>query len=141
MNRRYRRSLLLAMLAVLVAGCGVFYDASAHIRTSRMAHTLKAGETTLEVHKDWGEPDLRTTVDSNSEIWSYVSIPNSNDAAAILLYTSTKPGDTDKFLDLKFADNKLVSWTAAEHTMPAKKGSGFNYGFGGVGGSSPVSHY
>ena len=129
------------MLAFLISGCGVFYNASAHVRTARMEHTLKAGESTLEVHEAWGEPDLRTTVDQNSEIWSYVSNPNSNDAAATLLYTSTKPGDKDKFLDLKFADNKLVSWVTTEHTMPAKKGAGFTYGFGGGGGSSPVSHY
>jgi hypothetical protein len=106
-----------------------------------MADSLKAGESTLAVHQDWGEPDLRSSVDQQTEIWSYVSRPNSNDVAATLFYTSTKPGDTDKFLDLKFVDNKLVSWNTAEHTMPAKKGVGFSYGFGPVGGSSSVSHY
>ena len=128
------------LLAISGAGCGVLYDASAKVRTTRMEHTLKAGETTLQVHQDWGEPDMRTTIDGNSEVWSYVSIPNSNDAAATLLYTSTKPGDKDHFLDLKFADNKLVSWNSAEHTMPAKKGAGISYGFGN-GGSSPVIRY
>ena len=107
-----------------------------------MAATLKAGEDTVQVHSDWGEPDLRTTVDQNTDLWSYVSTPNSNDVAATLLYTSTKPGDKDKFLDLKFVDNKLVSWATVEHTMPAKKGTGFNYGFGASGGEgTPVSHY
>lgn len=125
----------------LVSACGVVYDASAKVHTVRMAHDLKAGESTLEVHHDWGEPDLRSNVDAQTEVWSYVSTPNSNDVAAALLYTSTKPGDTDKFLDLKFVDGKLVSWNTMEHTMPAKRGAGFNYGLGPTGASGPVSHY
>jgi hypothetical protein len=124
-----------------VNGCGVVYDASAKVRSARMAHDLKAGQTTLEVHKDWGEPDLRTNVDAQTQVWSYVATPNSNDIAATLLYTSTKPGDTDKFLDLKFVDNKLVSWNTVEHVMPAKRGAGFSYGLGPSGASGPVSHY
>jgi hypothetical protein len=106
-----------------------------------MAATLKAGESTIQVHSDWGEPDMRTQLDQNSEVWSYVSTPNSNDVAATLLYTSTKPGDTDKFLDLKFTDNQLVSWETVVHTMPAKKGTGFSYGVGGGAAGAPVSHY
>jgi hypothetical protein len=106
-----------------------------------MQHALTAGETTLKVHEDWGEPDLRSAIDGNSEVWSYVALPNSNDIAASLLYTSTKPGDTDKFLDLKFVDGKLVSWNTVEHTMPAKKGTGFSYGLGASGGNGPVTHY
>jgi len=130
------------LAVVLVAGCGVVYDAGSKAKAARMAATLKAGESTVQVHSDWGEPDMRTALEQNAELWSYVSTPNSNDVAAILLYTSTKPGDTDKFLDLKFVDGKLVSWTTAEHTMPAKKGAGFNYGVGtGGGAGTPVSHY
>jgi len=130
-----------ALSGFLTSACGVVYDASAKVHASRMAHDLKAGESTLQVHQDWGEPDLRTNVDPQTEVWSYVATPNSNDIAAALLYTSTKPGDTDKFLDLKFVEGKLVSWNTVEHTMPAKRGTGFNYGLGPSGGSGPVSHY
>ncbi len=126
---------------IVSGGCGLFYGAGSELRTARMAHGLKAGETTLEVHNDWGEPDLRSDRDGQSEVWSYVARPNSNDVAATLLYTSTKPGDTDKFLDLKFIEGKLVSWNTVEHTMPPKKGTGFSYGLGASGGSGPVSHY
>lgn len=125
----------------MTAGCGLIYDAGAKVHTSRMESSLKTGETPLEVHGKWGEPDLRSQIDQQTQIWSYVSSPNTNDVVAQTLYTSTKPGDTDNFLDLKFVDNKLVSWKTAEHTMPAKKGAGFSYGFGGGGGLSPISHY
>jgi hypothetical protein len=124
-----------------ISGCGVVYDASAKVRSTRMAHDLKTGETSLQVHQEWGEPDMRTGIDAQTELWSYVSIPNSNDVAATLLYTSTKPGDTDKFLDLKFVDDKLVSWNTVEHMMPAKRGAGFSYGLGPSGAAGPVSHY
>jgi hypothetical protein len=131
-----------ALAVVLVAGCGVVYDAGSKAKAARMAATLKPGESTVQVHSDWGEPDMRTLLEQNSELWSYVSTPNSNDVAASLLYTSTKPGDTDKFLDLKFVNNKLVSWAMVEHTMPAKKGAGFNYGVGtGGAAGTPLSHY
>jgi hypothetical protein len=126
---------------LIISGCGVVYDTSAHLRTSRIAHSLKEGETSLQVHQKWGEPDLRTQVNPASEVWSYVETPNSNDAAAMLLYTSTKPGDTGKFLDLKFEDGKLVSWNTAEHTVPAKKGAGFSYGLGPGGAASSITHY
>jgi hypothetical protein len=130
-----------AVLGILANACGVFYGAGSELRTTRMQHALTAGETTLKVHEDWGEPDLRSAIDGNTEVWSYVALPNSNDIAASLLYTSTKPGDTDKFLDLKFVDGKLVSWNTVEHTMPAKKGTGFSYGLGASGGNGPVTHY
>ncbi len=131
-----------ALLAGLIfSGCGIIYDASAKLHANRIAASLKPGETTLEVHRQWGEPDLRTSVDQRTDIWSYVSTPNSNDVVAEALYTSTKPGDADKFLDLKFVEGKLVSWKTAEHVMPAKRGAGFSYGFGGGGGNSPISHY
>ena len=64
-----------------------------------------------------------------------------NDIAATVIYTSTKSGDEGKFLDLKFSDGKLVSWAENEHTMPAKQGAGFSYGFGPGGAVSPVQHY
>ena len=63
------------------------------------------------------------------------------DIAATIFYTSTKSGDEGKFLDLKFLDGKLVSWAENEHTMPAKQGAGFSYGFGPGGAVSPVQHY
>jgi outer membrane protein assembly factor BamE (lipoprotein component of BamABCDE complex) len=141
MIKRGGQGLGALLLSVIIGGCGVVYDTSAHLRTSRIAHSLKVGESKLQVHDKWGEPDLRTQEAGDSEVWSYVSTPNSNDAAAMLLYTSTKPGDSGKFLDLKFVDGKLVSWGTAEHTMPAKKGAGFSYGLGPTGGASPITHY
>ena len=131
---------VLCALAML-AGCGLVYDAGARVRTDRMMRQLKPGESTLQVHRDWGEPDLRKDINPQIEMWSYAAHPNSNDLTATLLYTSTKPGDKGKFLDLKFIDGKLVSWNEAEHTMPSKQGAGFSYGVGPAGGSSSVSHY
>jgi hypothetical protein len=127
--------------AFVLGGCGLVYQAGARVKTSRMADQLKAGETSLQVHNKWGEPDLRKNVGENSEVWSYARRANSNDITATLLYTSTKAGDEGKFLDLTFVGGKLVSWAEAEHTMPAKQGSGFTYGFGPGGAISPISHY
>jgi len=58
-----------------------------------------------------------------------------------LLYTAPKPGDKGKFLDLKFVDGKLASWTEADHTMPPKEGAGFSYGIGNPVTSQPTMHY
>lgn len=127
------------MFATGLTACGIVYGTSAKLRTTHMADSIKPGESKLEIHKDWGEPDLRTLVSDQTEVWSYVSRPNTNDVAATLLYTSTKAGDTGKFLDLKFVDGKLVSWNTVEHTMPEKKGAGLSFGLGGV--ANPVSHY
>ena len=124
-----------------LGGCGLVYDAGARVKTYRMEDSLKQGENSLEVHQHWGEPDLRQDANPNTQIWSYAIRPNSNDITATLLYTSTKPGDKSKFLDLKFIDGKLVSWNEAEHTVPAKEGAGMTYGFGPGGGASRVSHY
>jgi len=124
-----------------ICGCGLFYQAGSRIKTSHMEDRLKPGETAIEVHKDWGEPDLRKDVGANSEVWSYARHPNSNDIAATVFYTSTKSGDEGKFLDLKFTEGKLVSWSESERTMPAKQGAGFSYGFGPGGAVSPVQHY
>lgn len=134
-----RKLILFAFLAL--AGCGLIYDAGARVKTHRMAKELKPGESSLEVHRDWGEPDLRTDINSHTEMWSYAAHPNTNDLTASVFYTSVKPGDSGKFLDLKFVDGKLVSWNEADHTAPAKAGSGFSYGVGPGGGISNVTHY
>jgi hypothetical protein len=124
-----------------IYGCGLAYQAGARIKTSHMKDQLKAGETALEVHHEWGEPDIRKDLGANSELWSYASHPNNNDIAASVFYTSTKSGDEGKFLDLKFIDGKLVSWSESERTMPPKQGAGFNYGFGSGSAPSPLQHY
>jgi hypothetical protein len=133
--------LLTLATSVAINGCGLIYDAGAGVKARHMGQSLKPGETSLEVHRDWGEPDLRKNLSNNTEVWSYASRPNTNDVVATLFYTSTKAGDNGKFLDLKFVDSKLVSWSEAEHTVPAKQGSGFSYGLGPGGGMSPISHY
>ena len=127
--------------ATALGGCGLVYQAGTRVKTDRMIDNLKAGETTNQVHDKWGEPDLRKNVGGNSEVWSYARRANSNDITATLLYTSTKAGDKGKFLDLTFVGGKLVGWTEAIHTMPAKQGSGFSYGFGPGGAVAPISHY
>ncbi|MGH8011654.1 MAG: hypothetical protein ACREQ4_04035 [Candidatus Binataceae bacterium] len=130
------------MFALLfLGGCGVVYTAGTRIKTADMAHSLKVGESSLQVHKKWGEPDLRTYAKNNTEIWSYAERPNSDDITATLFYTSVKPGDQSKFLDLKFVNGRLDSWKTATRTMPAKQGSGFSYGFGPGGAVSAVKHY
>lgn len=131
----------LVIVALSLDGCGLAYQAGSRIKTSRMKNDLKVGETTTQVHEDWGEPDLRKDLGANSEIWSYARRPNSNDLAATIFYTSTKSGDESKFLDLKFSDGKLVSWAESERTMPAKQGAGFSYGLGPGGAVSPVQRY
>jgi hypothetical protein len=132
---------ILATIAAALLGCGLAYDASTHVRARHMLQSLKPGESSLEVHQNWGEPDMRQYVGSDNEIWSYAIQPNSNDVAATLLYTTVKPGDNGSFLDLKFIDGKLVSWNKAEHTMPAKQGAGFGYGIGPGGGVSNIGHF
>ncbi len=143
MSVKYRAAAIVmaATIAAIGSGCGLFYDAGSRIKTSHMSHNLKPGETALEVHRQWGEPDLRTDIGRNEEIWSYARRPNSNDLTATLFYTSTKPGDESKFLDLKFVNSALVSWNDAIHTMPAKQGAGFSYGLGPGGTASPLIKY
>jgi len=133
--------LALALLGASLNACGLAYDASTHARASHMMHSLKPGQSLLDVHENWGEPDLRQYVGREKQIWSYAIQPNSNDVPAMLLYTSVKPGDNGSFLDLKFIDGKLVSWDKAEHTVPAKQGSGFNFGVGPGGGVSNIAHF
>ena len=83
------------------------------------------------MHHSWGEPDIRTYLPGETEVWSYPYKPNSNDVTAALLYTSSKDGDKGTFLDLKFVEGKLVSWQEAEHTLPAKGHTGIGLGIGG----------
>jgi hypothetical protein len=134
-------------LALAVAGCGIAYQAGTRIKASHMADSIQVGETSSEIHERFGEPTIRDYQANESEIWSYPYKPNSNDIVAGLLYTSTKDGDKGTFLDLKFVNGKLVSWTEAEHTTPAKERAGFGVGLGGgppIGGGpgSPGSvHY
>jgi hypothetical protein len=130
-----------AIWLALVNSCGLAYQAGSRVKTDHMKDTLKPGETSLEVHQDWGEPDLRIDNGNNAEIWSYAERANSKDLAATVFYTSAKQGDEGKFLDLKFIDGKLVSWQEAERTMPAKRASGFNWGLGPGGASTAVQHY
>jgi outer membrane protein assembly factor BamE (lipoprotein component of BamABCDE complex) len=125
MNRRW----LVCLFAAIFAGCGAAYQASTEIRSHRMMDSLKPGETMPEVRQDYGQPDIITDQDQNTETWSYASRPNSNDIAATLLYTAAKEGDSGQFLDLRFVDGKLASWSKQEHTMPAKRQS-FGLGFG-----------
>jgi hypothetical protein len=116
------------MVALALAGCGVAYQAGTRIKATRMSDSLQVGETSPQVHHSWGEPDLRTYLPGEVEVWSYPYKPNSNDVTAALLYTSSKDGDKGTFLDLKFVGGKLVSWQEAEHTMPAKGHTGISMG-------------
>jgi hypothetical protein len=124
--------LILIMMLMLPAGCGLFYQAASGYRTSKMENTLKPGMTSLEVHQQWGEPDIRNYVNQRTAIWSYAKHANTGDVTAAVLYTSAKEGDQGSFLDLKFDDGTMTSWSEATHTMPKKEGSGFNAGFGGA---------
>ncbi|HKD65217.1 MAG TPA: hypothetical protein VKB84_00140 [Candidatus Binataceae bacterium] len=121
--------MLICFLACTAGACGAAYQASTQIRSHRMMDSLKPGQTMPEVRQEWGQPDIITDQDQNTETWSYASRANSNDIAATLLYTAAKEGDSGQFLDLRFVDGKLVSWSKQPHTMPAKRQS-FGIGFG-----------
>lgn len=124
-------AILLALL-VASAGCGLVYQGASTYRANKMEKSLAKGMTIPEVHQVWGEPDIRTYPDQHSEVWSYAKHANGSDVTATLLYTSAKEGDPGTFVDLKFEDGRLVSWGEAQHTMPAKEGSGFSVGTGGT---------
>ena len=128
------------MVSLAMAGCGMAYQAGTELRASHMHDSLKAGESITDVRDRFGEPDIRTD-EGDTEIWSYASRANSNDIAATLFYTSAKSGDNGHFVDLKFVDGKLVSWGDAEHTMPAKRTTGVNYGFTAGRSAQPVTHF
>jgi hypothetical protein len=97
-----------------------------------MADSLKPGQSSSDIRRRFGEPDIRQYLPANTDVWSYPYKPNSNDITAALLYTSTKDGDAGTFLDLKFVNGKLVSWQEAEHTMPAKGHTGLGMSIGGA---------
>jgi hypothetical protein len=119
----------ISLFACMVLGCGAAYQASTQIRARHMEESLKAGQTIPEVRQEWGQPDIITDQSEKTETWSYASRPNSDDVAATLLYTAAKEGDSGQFLDLRFANGKLVSWSKQQHTMPAKHQT-FGIGFG-----------
>ncbi len=130
-----------SLALVFWAGCGLVYQASSGYRAHKMSEELKAGQTMPEVRDKWGEPDLHTYPDSRTEVWSYAIHANTNDVTAMLLYTSTKEGDTGSFLDLRFTGGKLVSWGQARHTMPPKEGPGFSAGLANPGFYPDTAHY
>ncbi|MFZ0657380.1 MAG: hypothetical protein WBE78_04710 [Candidatus Binataceae bacterium] len=121
--------LIIAALAVApVYGCGLFYQAGTRVKASRMTGNLTVGESMVDVHQKYGEPDIHQFLPNDTEIWSYAYKPNSNDLTASLLYTQVKEGDQGTFVDLKFQGGKLVSWAEAQHTMPPKENGGFSAG-------------
>ncbi len=131
------RLYLVAALALVLGGCGVAYQASTEMRASRMQRDLKVGESSADVHQQWGEPDLGQYGDQDTEIWSYAKRSNTNDIAATLLYTNTKEGDQGQFVDLTFVDGKLTAWKQSTHTMPSKKGGpGLSFGISGPGSTT-----
>ena len=130
-----------AAFTLLWWGCGLAYQAAAENRAHRLTNWLKPGQTVTEVRDKFGEPDLRRDFGENGQVWSYAERPNSNDITATLLYTSTKEGDTGKFIDVTYVNRKVTTWREAEHTMPPKQGNGFSYSFGLPTGSGNTSHY
>jgi len=137
--RKFASAALIVLLA-FPGGCGLFYQAASGYRANKMEKRLTPGMTSLEVHQQFGEPDIRNYVNEKTAIWSYAKHANSSDVVAQTLYTSAKEGDKGDFLDLKFEDGKLVSWNEAVHTMPAKQGGGFSAGFGGA-APQGTAHY
>jgi hypothetical protein len=125
-------TMLAAMLLVLcLSGCGVAYQAGTRLKASHMSNSLEVGESSIDVHRRFGEPDIRQYLPANTEVWSYPYKPNSNDITAQMLYTSSKDGDSGTFLDLKFVNGKLVSWMPGDHTLTPKGHTGLGMGIGG----------
>jgi hypothetical protein len=145
MNRALAAVLCL-ITGITVCGCGLFYQAGTRIKASHIADSVQVGDSSVEIHRRFGEPDIRQYLANETEVWSYPDKPNSNDVAAAVLFTSSKEGDEGTFLDLKFVNGKLVGWDEAKHTMPSKERGGFGVGVGratqptGLGNSSS-SHY
>jgi len=133
---------IVATLAVsmVTSGCGIFYQAGTRIRASYLTDSLKEGQGTLEIRNKWGEPDIRQYPDDRTQIWSYAYKPNPADVAMVF-YTSTRSGEKATFVDLKFVDNKLVTWSEAEHVMPEKEGGSLSYGFAGQRDSLGTAKY
>jgi outer membrane protein assembly factor BamE (lipoprotein component of BamABCDE complex) len=125
------RTLICLLLYAALAGCGAAYQASTEIRAHRMMDSLRTGQTMPEVRQQFGLPDIITDQDQNTEIWSYASHANSNNLAVALLYPAAKAGDTGQFIDLRFVDGKLVTWSKQDRTMPTKQlFKSFGIGFG-----------
>lgn len=130
-NRPAITLLICALLVSTLTGCGVLYGVGSHVKVSRMRDSLRPGLSTVDVAARWGDPDLVTNEGPTSQVWSYADQPNRDDPVAYVFYTSTREGDSGRFLDLKFVDGRLVSWQEAEHTMPSKEWPGFTIGIGG----------
>ena len=128
------------LIPIAIGGCGLVYRAHTELRASHMEKYLQPGESTLDVHGDWGEPDIRNYVDNHVQVWSYAAKANTNDVTAVLLYTAPKEGDSGRFVDLKFVDGRLASWGEADHAMPKKEGTGFDYGMN-PGAMPQAAHY
>jgi hypothetical protein len=127
---KVRRLVCLLLFAVL-AGCGAAYQTSTAIRANRMMDSLKTGQSMPEVRQEFGLPDIISDPNKNTEIWSYAKRPNSNNIAVAMLYAGAMSGETGQFVDLRFVDGKLVSWSEQEHTMPSKHlFQSFGIGFG-----------
>jgi hypothetical protein len=135
------RRLVFAAFTLLCSGCGLAYQAAAENRAHRLTNWLQPGQTVTEVRDKFGEPDIRRDFGENGQVWSYAERPNSNDITATVLYTSTKEGDTGKFVDVSFVNGKVSTWREAEHTMPPKQGSNFSFSVGLPSGSGNTSHY
>src|ERR1700730_14878899 len=112
-------ALAVISMALILGGCGLAYQAGTRIKATRMSDSLQVGQSSPQVHHSWGEPDIRTYLPGETEVWSYPYKPNSNDVTAALLYTSSKDGDKGTFLDLKFVGGKLVSLQAPGHKHPS----------------------
>ena len=141
MVRNVRLALIAIAWTAFAWGCGLAYQAGTRIKATRMSDSLQVGEPSPQVHHSYGEPDIRTYLPGDTEVWSYPYKPNSNDVTAALLYTSSKDGDKGTFLDLKFVGGKLVSWQEAEHTLPLKGHTGIGLGInqGPIGNGTQTS--
>ena len=58
---------------------------------------LQPGESSLDVHNQWGEPDIRNYTDNHVQVWSYAQKANTNDITAEFFYTAPKEGDSGRF--------------------------------------------
>src|SRR5208282_3502472 len=64
-------AIAIASMTAVASGCGVAYQAGTRIKVTRMSDSLAVGQTSPEVHHAWGEPDLRTYLPGDTEVWSY----------------------------------------------------------------------
>ncbi|MGC2275042.1 MAG: hypothetical protein WA571_03420, partial [Candidatus Binatus sp.] len=70
---RFPRFALLALISatLIFAGCGLAYQAGTRIKATRMSDSLQVGQTSPAIHHSWGEPDIRTYLPGETEVWSY----------------------------------------------------------------------